>query len=602
MFTGLTDLRAALLAGLLTVCAASAAPAQDPEDPAPRPNILVVVLDDIGFTDLGAFGSEISTPNFDRLAAGGAMFSNFHTAPTCAPTRAMLLTGLDNHATGVPTLEHLMIPAYDGRPGYEGELRPSANTIAEHLGQAGYQSFAVGKWHVGRSQTSLPAHRGFERSFILDSSGADNWEHRPYIPHYTRAEWWEDFEPATELPDDFYSSEFLVDRLIGYLDDRDGERPFFAMLAFQANHIPLQAPREYVERYDGVYDAGWEALRDVRRDAAIAHGLVPAGVELAAPPPGLTAWADMDEAERALSIASRQVAAGMLEAADHHFGRLLQRLEETGGLANTVIVLLSDNGPEHNAPTDNVSFRFWLAAQGYSRDPDRLGERGTYAFIGPEWAVASASPLSLFKFHAGEGGVRVPLIVSGPGVAARGVQPHFTMVTDIVPTLLDLAGVEPLGDGLEITGRSLAPLLQGGDTVSPYGPEEAVGIEMSGQVALYRGRYKLTRSLAPYGDGVFRVYDMEADPGEANDLAAARPDLLADLTRAYAAWAEANNVIAAPDGFDASAEIARRGWQASIRNYGPWLAGGGLAGLVLLAALAVFLSRQRRRWRLRPRG
>lgn len=593
MSTGRTELFAGLAAGLLALAGAAGAAAQDEASVPAPPNILVVVLDDIGFTDLGAYGSEISTPNFDRLAASGVLFSNFRTAPTCAPTRAMLLTGIDNHQTGVPTLEHLMIPEYAGRPGYEGELIPAANTIAEHLGQAGYQSFAVGKWHVGRSPTSLPAHRGFERSFILDSSGADNWEHRPYIPHYTRAEWWEDFEPVETLPDDFYSSDFLVDRLISYLDERDETRPFFALLGFQANHIPVQAPREFVERYDGVYDEGWEALRRARHAAAIAHGLVPPGTPLAPELPGLTAWDEMSEAERAFSIASRQVAAGMLEAADHHFGRLLARLEADGALHNTVIVLLSDNGPEHNAPTDSPVFHVWLALQGYSRDPEGLGEQGTYAFIGPEWASASASPLSLFKFHAGEGGIRVPLIVSGPGVQARGVQPQFAMVTDIAPTLLDLAGVEPLGEGLDITGRSLAAILQDAEASSPYGPDEAVGIEMSGQIAFYRGRYKLTRSLAPYGDGVFRVFDIQADPGETADLAPARPDLLAELTRAYDDWAQRNNVIAVPDGFDASAEIARRGWEASMRTYTPWLAGLGLALLVLLAGLAALALRRR---------
>ena len=593
MSTVRTELIAASLAACLATAPWAMAQEQEEDAAAARPNILVVILDDIGFTDLGAYGSEIRTPNFDALAARGAMFSNFRTAPTCAPTRAMLLTGVDNHQTGVPTLEHLMIPEYEGVPGYEGELRPSALTLAEHLGQAGYQSFAVGKWHVGRSPTSLPAHRGFERSFILDSSGADNWEHRPYIPHYRRAEWWQDFAPVDTLPEDFYSSRFLVDTMIEYLDGRDTGRPFFAMLGFQANHIPVQAPREFVERYDGVYDSGWEALREARHGAAIARGLVPPDAALAPVPPGLTAWDEMDAAERELSIASRQVAAGMLEAADHHFGRLLDRLEASGTLENTIIVLLSDNGPEYNAPTDNAAFRFWLAVQGYSRDVETLGTRGTYAFIGPEWASASASPLSLFKFHAAEGGIRVPLIVSGPGVRARGVQPQFALVTDIAPTLLDLADVEPLRDGLSITGRSLAPILAGGEADSPYGPEEAVGIEMSGQIAFYRGRYKLTRSLVPYGDGVFRVFDIEADPGETTDLAASRPELLAEMTAAYEDWAARSNVVAVPEGFDAGAEIARRGWEASMRTYRPWLIGLGLALLAITAALVMRLSRRR---------
>ena len=602
MSTGRTDHRAVSLTALLaaSLALAAPAPAQDAvggEAPA-RPNIIVVVLDDIGFTDLGAYGGEMRTPNFDRLAADGAQFSNFRTAPTCAPTRAMLLTGIDNHRTGVPTLEHLMVPEYQGAPGYEGELQVSAATLAEHLAQAGYQSFAVGKWHVGSSETSRPSRRGFERSFILDSSGADNWEHRPYIPHYARAEWWEDDAPVDSLPDDFYSSEFLVDRLIDYIDARDQDRPFFALLGFQANHIPVQAPREFVERYDGVYDAGWEALRAARHEAAIARGLVPEGTPLAPVPPNLTPWAETDPEARALSIASRQVAAGMLEAADHHFGRLLARLEEAGELSNTVIVLLSDNGPEHNAPGDNPAFLVWQWIEGYEQDLDRLGEQGTYAWIGPEWASASASPLSLFKFHAAEGGIRVPLLIAGPGVEAQGIQPGFSMVTDIAPTLLDLAGVEPLNAGQPMTGRSLVPVLRG-EAVSPYGPEDSVGIEMSGQIAFYRGGYKLVRSLPPYGDGVFRVFNIETDPGETLDLAPSRPDLLAELQAAYADWAVLNNVVPVPEGFDAGAEITRRGWEANMRRFGPWLALIGVGSLLVLGGIGLLISRVLRTRRMR---
>ncbi|MFN7176992.1 MAG: arylsulfatase [Thermaurantiacus sp.] len=558
-----------------------------------RPNILLIILDDIGFTDLGAYGGEIATPNMDALAMRGAQFTNFHVAPTCAPTRAMLLTGADSHRTGIPTLEHMVIPEYEGQFGHEGELNTAVATIAEQLGAAGYQSFITGKWHLGRSATALPAARGFDRSFILDSSGADNWEHRTYLPHYTRAEWWEDFQPVHELPDDHYSSQFLTDRLIDYIGEGQPDRPFFAVLSLQANHIPLQAPREFTERYSGRYDAGWDVLREERREAAIALGLVPADTELAALPPALRSWESLSRNERAFVIASREVAAGMLEAADHHIGRLLAWLDAQGRLDNTLVIVLSDNGPEYNRPTDNWAFDMWLAMQGYSRNPDGLGERGTYAFIGPEWAAASASPLSLFKFHAGEGGLRVPLIVAGPGVEQRGLVSGFSFVTDIAATVLDVTDAAPLEGREPVTGRSLVPVLSGvADTI--YGPDEAVGLEMSGMSALWRGDWKLTRSMPPHGDGQWRLFNLAEDAGEARDLAALEPAMFASMMEAYLAYEARAGVIPVPDGFNAAERIAALGWKAFLDQHGMALAGLALLVLALLAGGAVLIVRRQR--------
>jgi arylsulfatase/uncharacterized sulfatase len=555
--------------------------------------VLLIILDDIGFTDLGAYGSEIRTPAIDALARRGTRFAQFRVAPTCAPSRAMLMTGVDSHRTGLPTLEHLVIPAYRGQPGHEGSLNRSVATLAEHLRPAGYQSFIAGKWHLGRTPDSLPMRRGFDRSFILDSSGADNWEHRPYLPHYRRAEWWQDDKPAKSLPADFYSSAFLADTLATYIDASDPDRPFFAVLALQANHIPVQAPRRFVDGYAGVYDAGWEALARQRREAAIALGLIPADAPLAPAPPGLRRWDSLTPDEQARSIESRKVAAGMLEAADHHIGRLLARLEQSGRLADTLVIVLSDNGPEYNDPTQQASFNLWLWAQGYSRDRTRLGERGTYAAIGPEWAAASASPLSLFKFHAGEGGMRVPLIVAGPGVESGALARSSAFVTDIAPTILEVAGATPVAGVTPISGRSLLPVLRG-EAQAVRGPDDVIGMEMSGQIALLQGRYKLVRSLPPYGDGAWRLYDIEADPGEARDLAAAEPQRLADMRAAYEAYAAREGVIPVPDDFDAEALIAQRGLEAAARTYGPALAAIA-AVLVALAGFGVVVARRRRR-------
>lgn len=581
----------ALLCGLLACAmAVIGGPAAANE----RPNFLIVIIDDIGFTDLGAYGSEMNTPNFDAEAERGAMFTRFHVAPTCVPSRAMLMTGVDSHLTGLPTLEHLMLPEHLGQPGHEGELNNRVATLAQHLQSAGYASFITGKWHLGRSPTSLPVARGFDRSFILDSSGADNWSHRTYLPHYTRAEWWDGFEYVEELPEDFYSAAFIVDRMISYLEESDPEQPFLSVVSFQANHIPVQAPREFVERYDGVYDAGWEALARERHAAAIARGLVPEGTPLPAMPDGLRAWSDLSPREQRMSAMSRQVAAGMLEAADHHYGRLVAWLRETGRYENTVIVIVSDNGPEFNAPGEHASFHLWLALQGYSRDIDRLGERGTYAWIGPEWASASSSPLSLFKFHAGEGGIRVPMIMAGPGIAPREPVSAFVNATDITPTLIDLAGAEPLSGFEPFTGRSIAPLLSG-EADYVYGPQDAVGMEMSGQSALYRGDFKLTRNMPPHGDGRWRLFDVVNDPGETRDLSQERADLMAELMAEYRAYEARVGVLPVPDSYDGGGRLARMGWAGFFRDYGAWMVLGGLVLLAALAGLVAVIARLMRR-------
>lgn len=572
---------------LAQVWPAAASPATQAALPPPvatagqaRPNILIVILDDIGFTDLGAFGSEIRTPTIDGLAARGARFSQFRVAPTCAPTRAMLMTGVDSHRTGVPTLEHLMIPSYAGRPGHEGTLNRSVATLAEHLRPAGYRSYITGKWHLGHGPDSLPVHRGFDRSFILDASGADNWEHRPYLPLYRRAEWWQDRAPVHDLPDGFYSSAFLADTLGDYIGAGNPDQPFLAVLAFQANHIPVQAPRSFVDRYEGIYDRGWEVLRRQRHQAAIARGLIPPDAPLGPSHPSLRPWESLDSAERRLSIESRKVAAGMLEAADYHLGRLLARLEASGELARTLVIVLSDNGPEYNDPTRRFGFDQWLRTEGYSRDAVRLGERRTYAFIGPEWAAASASPLALFKFHAADGGMRVPLVIAGPGVVPGSLSPAMTFVTDIAPTVLDAAGAAPIEGALPMAGRSLLPVLRGAAS-RVYGPDEAVGMEMSGQSALLMGPWKLVRSLRPYGDGQWRLFDVVSDPGETRDLSDKQPELKARMLAAFRRYAAREGIVPVPEGFDASAAIDRRGWQAWLRNTAPVLLG------VLLAALLI---------------
>ncbi|HCG70472.1 MAG TPA: arylsulfatase, partial [Gammaproteobacteria bacterium] len=226
------------------------------------PNIVLVLADDLGFADLGSYGSEIQTPNIDQLAASGLRFSNFHVAASCAPTRAMLMTGLDSHSVGVANIPEAIPEDQAHAPAYQGVLDTDVPTVAEMLRQAGYRTLMSGKWHLGMADAERPSQRGFDRTFMLADTGADNWRQRSYLPIYAEANWFEDGEP-TSLPEDFYSSKHLVDKAIEQIGS-ESEQPFFTYLAFQAVHIPVQAPAEFRDKYLQTYVHGWHALRSAR--------------------------------------------------------------------------------------------------------------------------------------------------------------------------------------------------------------------------------------------------------------------------------------------------------------------------------------------------
>lgn len=556
----------------------------------PRPNFVVIVIDDAGFTDLGAYGGEARTPNIDALAQRGAQFSRYYSSPLCAPSRAMLLTGVDAHRTGVSTIPEVLPPAHRGRPGYTLRLEPGVVTVAERLRGGGYRTYATGKWHLGHGEGDLPNDHGFDRSLVLDASGADNWEPRPYMPYYNTAPWYEDGAPA-RMPANYYSSELIVDRMIAYLDaDRDRAEPFFAYVAFQAVHIPVQAPRELTEHYADTYSAGWDALREQRWRRAQELGLVPEAAPAATLHPSLRAWSDVPADEQALYARSMAVHAGMLEAMDHHIGRLIAYLQSRGLADNTIFVVTSDNGPEPSNPLHERGFEQWMAVQGYTHRLEDLGERRSYGFIGPEFASATAAPGALFKFYTAEGGVHVPLIVAGPGVQPARIDAR-AFVTDIAPTMLERAGIVATEqERVPITGRSMAGVLSGAAS-TVRGSDDAIGIEVSGNSALYRGAYKLVRNQPRFGDGQWRLYNVETDPGETRDLSAAEPELFTSMRADYDAYAEANGVLDMPPGYDVQRQVARNALAKQFEYYW-WLLALVIAALVGLVWLMIVSARR----------
>jgi arylsulfatase/uncharacterized sulfatase len=455
-----------------------------------------------------------------------------------------------------------------------------------------------GKWHLGHGPGDLPDAHGFDRSLALDASGADNWAAKPYMPYYNEAPWFEDGKPA-KLPDSFYSSELLVDRLIDYIDQGDRSAPYFGYLAFQAVHIPVQAPREFSDNYRGQFDQGWEAVRRARWDRATARGLAPAGAPFAVMPENLRGWSSLPENERKLYARSMEVYSGMLEAMDHHIGRLIAHIAARGDLDNTIFVITSDNGPEPSDPVHAPMMDIWMALHGYNWTLDTLGEPGSLNYIGTEWAASISAPGSLYKFYASEGGLHVPMIMSGPGVIA-GQRTGLAFVTDVTPTLLSLAGVQPAtpAGSRPITGRSLVPLLSGA-TDRIYGPDDILGVEVSGNSALFRDNHKITRNMPPVGDGKWRMFDLGRDPGEVEDLSASQPELFRSMLAAYDAYTKASGVLPLPEGYQVERQILRNSIARQIGFYGLTLA---LIGAVILALVIFIVWRLRRRRRARQQG
>ena len=577
---------------LLTLAGAGLAPVVvTAAEQGAKPNVVVLLVDDAALMDFGIYGGEARTPNIDALAGRGAMFTQYRSSPLCAPSRAMLLTGMDNHQNGVATIPEVIPSEQVGKPGYTLSLEPGVATLADYLRAAGYRTYMTGKWHLGSEHGDLPDGHGFDHSFALDASGADNWEDKPYMPFYAEAPWFEDGKEA-DLPADFYSSKFIVNKMIDYIDAGDAAQPFFAYVAFQAIHIPVQAPPEFTAHYKGVYDAGWEVMRAARHARAMEKGLVPQGSKLAPMPKSARPWASLSEDDRKLYASRMEVNAGMLEAMDFHVGKLIEHLKEKGQYENTIFVVTSDNGPEPSRGDDSVLTKIWMDFNGYHIGPENMGEKGSWGFIGPEWANAAASPSDLFKFYAASGGVRVPFVMAGPGVPQTRIS-SFALVTDIAPTLLTLAGVTPDTAGLRpMTGRSLVPVMEG-KVAQTYGPSDPVGIEVSGNTGFYLDGHKITRNMPPQGDGQWRLYDINADPGEVTDLSAAKPELKQKLIAAYDTYAQSMGILPMPEGYDAVAQINKNIAMRMLKRDGWKLVVFGL-GLVAIVFGVVWGIRRRR--------
>ncbi|MDB5393354.1 MAG: arylsulfatase [Rhodospirillales bacterium] len=525
---------------------------------AKRPNFLVIVADDLGFSDIGAFGGEISTPNLDRLAYAGLRLTDFHSAPACSPTRAMLMTGTDHHIAGIGTMLEVTIPGFQGAPGYEGYLNDRVAALPELLRDAGYQTLMSGKWHLGDTIATSPWARGFERSFALLPAGGSHYGGGLFSRFATVETLYTEDDGFVDVPGDFYSSDYFTDKLLQYLEERapDEERPFFAYLPYQAPHWPLQAPDASIAKYRGRYAGGPDELRDARLNALKEFGLCGPDV---VPHPVVAdthkEWADMTPDEQAVSARTMEVYAAMVERMDWNIGRVTDYLQTTGELDNTVVIFLSDNGAEGaivEAMPLSGAYIMEQVRLHYDNSLDNIGRPDSCVWYGPRWAQAATAPSRLHKAFTTEGGIRVVSFVTWPAFARQGeIGTAFSTVMDIAPTLLELAGTAH--PGTSYRGREIVPMR--GESLIPYlnkrseqvhDDQTGTGWELFGRRAIRQGDWKALYLPAPYGPGKWQLYDLSGDPGEIEDMAETQPEKLTELLRLWDRYVEENGVLLDP--------------------------------------------------------
>lgn len=521
-----------------------------------RPNIVIILGDDMGFADMSSFGSEIKTPNLDSLAQDGVRFTNFYTNPSCSPTRSVLLSGVDSHLNGLGNMDEWAAPNQWGLDGYEGYLNNRVVTLPQLLKDAGYHTYMVGKWHLGKAPDQIPAARGFERDFSLLDGAGSYWDMTNFTAASPKSVFTEDGRYLARLPKGYYATKTFTDKLIQFIGASHGDgKPFFAYVAHQAPHDPYQLPRNWRNRHAGEYDIGWDAVRQARLKKQIELGIMPADTQLAdrmwfLPDPILLA-----PATRAVLGRKMELYAGMMENLDYHVGRLIKYLKQIGEYDNTIFIVFGDNGAEGTdlfqliAGTPGTRNYLFAASKWSQTDINAWGDPGSYVAYGPMWAQVSMTPFSQYKGWVGEGGIRNALIVSGPIVKrTKGSINHGLMhVADLMPTLLEVAGTTypKTYKGVEVPpliGKSWGPMLAG-QTDSPRTNQDFMAWEIFGNHAVRQGDWKIRWEYESFGDGKWELFNLAADPAEKKDLAVERPDRLQKMLVVWDSYAKANNVI-----------------------------------------------------------
>ncbi|MEN8201499.1 MAG: arylsulfatase [Bacteroidota bacterium] len=493
-----------------------------------RPNILLIVADDLGYADLGCYGGDIHTPNIDGLAKSGISFSRFHTAPMCAPSRAMLLSGNDNHIAGIGKQGF-----QSGEFGYEGRLTDRIVPVPALLRDAGYHTYMAGKWHLGEKPESNPAQKGFEHSFVLLNGAGNHYNDQGLFKENPKSPYTEDGKAAT-WKDGVYSTDFYTNKLIEYIDQNKADnKPFFAFAAYTSPHWPLQVDDRYWRKYEGRYDDGYEKLKEKRFESLIKAGMISGKAEL---PPNhgiVLPWESLSDEERKKESRKMELYAGMVDNLDFNIGRLLNYLKDIGEYDNTLIVFISDNGAAGNDFYHHPTYAPFIRKH-FNEDFESMGKANSFISYGPQWAEAGSSPFLLYKGFATEGGMLAPMIVSGPGVSLKNDISHgFLSVMDLAPTFYEVAGASypEKYKGKEVyplKGQSLLPFLSG-RSGSIHSADYVFAMEHYGHAMLRKGDWKITNIKTPLLEENFMLFNVSEDLAEIHDLKTIEPEKYEEL-------------------------------------------------------------------------
>ena len=514
-----------------------------------RPNILLIVADDLGYSDLGVYGGEIDTPNLDKLAQSGMMLTDFHTAPTCSPTRSMLLSGTDNHLAGLGSMQSYMeffAPELLGKPGYEGHLNFQVAALPELLTDAGYHTYMTGKWHLGMEESQGPKARGFEKSYVLLEGGAGHLDQLGIMAGNTKAAYREDGQ-LVQLPDDFYSTHFYATKMVDYIKQNNADdKPFFGYLAFTAPHWPLQAPQKSIDKYKGKYDTGYEALFNQRVKRQKALGLIDEDTALPALLSVDKKWSELTEEQKKRSARTMEIYAAMIDDLDKYVGHVISELKAMGEYDNTLIFFMSDNGAEGGNIGNMITEKSLDICCDNSYE--NMGAANSYIWQGSAWARASVGASKLYKSFSTEGGILAPAFVSYP----KNIQPKqqyngFISVMDLYPTFLELAKTKHPGTYYKgrkvhsIKGASLNSVLTGTSSVV-HDENYVMGWELFGSMGIRKDNWKITFVPPPLGAGQWELYNLADDPTEAFDLSKQYPEIFNELKILWENYVKENGV------------------------------------------------------------
>jgi len=512
-----------------------------------RPNIVLIVADDLGYADLGCFGGDIRTPVIDQLASTGRLFTQFHTAPSCAPTRAMLLTGNNNHVAGMGRQGGAGGPWEASQPGYEGFLSDRVVPFPQLLREAGYHTYTAGKWHLGKNPEHSPLAKGFERSFSLLQGASNHYNNKGLTLNDSISLYTADGK-LTDYPAGRYSTELYTDKLIEFIKKGNDGKPFFAFAAYTSPHWPMQAPAAN-DRYKGKYDMGYDSLRILRFESLKRAGIIQKDHKL---PPRLSTvklWHTLSPDERRIESRKMELYAAMVDNLDEHIGRLIQVLRQEKLHDNTVIIFMSDNGGAGEDFYVQKPYADFIAPR-YNNRYENMGSPTSFVSYGPPWAMASVAAFSHYKGFGTEGGTLAPLIVSGVRSSQGGMSNEFLTVMDIAPTVLELANVAYPG---KLATKTTRPML--GKSIITYLQSEAEHVHDStyaygawagGNASFRRGRWKLVNTERPYREDRLKLYDVVADPGETTDLTAARPATYKKMLDGWRQFIKEHDIRLAP--------------------------------------------------------